>query len=120
MNETFSYRTPLPTPVEGRVLALDDALFIDDAIIFDRLRSRSLTYGGNTGPTIEVAWDNLPDFAVWTKPSAGYICVEPWQGFADPVGFDGDIWTKPGIVAVEPGEVRCFSMNLTVKDYNDG
>ncbi|MEP7221940.1 MAG: aldose 1-epimerase family protein [Novosphingobium sp.] len=106
---------PRPSPVEGHILALRDDLFEDDAVIFDHLHSQSLTYGGQTGPTLQVSWNNLPDFAVWTKPGAQFICVEPWQGFADPVGFTDEIWNKPGILVVEPGQTRCFSMSITLK-----
>ncbi|MEP6870008.1 MAG: aldose 1-epimerase family protein [Novosphingobium sp.] len=110
--------SPVATPVDGHVLALRDELFVDDAVIFDRLHSQSLTYGGQTGSMLHVSWNNLPDFAIWTKPGAEYICLEPWQGHADPVGFDGDIWRKPGIIAVEPGQSRCFSMSISVKAVN--
>jgi galactose mutarotase-like enzyme len=43
--------TPAPhaTPVEGRRLALADALFEDDVLIFDRIKSRAVTYGGAAG-----------------------------------------------------------------------
>src|SRR5271156_1037416 len=34
-----------PTPISDRRLALTDALFHDDAVIFDEIRSRSVTYG---------------------------------------------------------------------------
>jgi galactose mutarotase-like enzyme len=102
----------VPTPVTGRELALRDALFVDDAVIFDALRSRSVWYGapGATGLTVDFA--DLPDFAIWTKPGAGYICLEPWQGHADPQGFAGDIIAKPGVIILAPGEERRLTMRV--------
>jgi galactose mutarotase-like enzyme len=96
-----------PSPVAGRQLALRDELFADDALIFTDLASRCVNYGAHEqgaqrGRHIRVDFDNLPLLGVWTKPGAGYICIEPWQGLADPEGFTGDIFAKPGIVALAP------------------
>ena len=90
------------TPVRGRELHLNDALFEDDALIFDRLASRSLTYGAATGPSLEIAFPDMPLLGVWTKPGAGFICVEPWQGCADPQGFDGEFPRQAGRRADRP------------------
>ena len=100
-----------PSPVVDWRLELRDELFNADALIFDDLASRCVNYGALDGPTdgstqrgrhIRVDFDNLPLLGVWTKPGAGYICIEPWQGLADPAGFTGDIFAKPGIVALAP------------------
>lgn len=92
-----------PTPVEGHMLVLRDDLFTDDAVIFDALNSRSLRYGAEAGPQLDIAFEGLPQLGVWTKPGAGYICIESWQGHADPVGFTGDFRDKPEVVEVAPG-----------------
>ena len=93
-----------PSPVEGRRLELRDDLFTEDALIFTDLASRSVSYGADAPRArhIRVDFENLPLLGVWTKPGAGYICIEPWQGLSDPEGFAGDIFAKPGIVALAP------------------
>ena len=53
---------------------------------------------------------------IWTKPGARYLCIEPWHGIADPVGFSGEIWDKPGIDRLSPGEARAFTMRVTLVD----
>ncbi|NHN87649.1 aldose 1-epimerase family protein [Acetobacter conturbans] len=90
------------TPVEGRKLALRDDLFHEDAIIFDRIRSRSVVFGrpGHTG--LRLSWHGFPELGVWTKPGAHFLCIEPWQGYATPHGFSGEFRDKPGLVHVEP------------------
>ena len=105
----------LPTPVEGDTLALRDDLFAADALIFDRLTSRSVSYGAPTGPRIEVSFTDFPTLGVWTKPGAGFICIEPWQGSADPVGFTGDLRDKPGIIEIAPGSVRNLTMTIALR-----
>jgi galactose mutarotase-like enzyme len=107
--------TPHPTPVEGDRLALRDDLFVDDAVIFDRLTSRSVRYGADSGPGIEVRFDDFAMLGVWTRPGAPFICIEPWRGVADPQGFDGDIRDKPGIMEIPAGGSRELSMRLDLQ-----
>jgi galactose mutarotase-like enzyme len=94
--------TPQPTPVVGRRLALDDSLFVDDVLIFDRVQSRGVTYGAASGPRLRVAFPDSPYLGVWTKPGARFICIEPWHGITDPVGFTGEFSEKPGVFQVPP------------------
>jgi galactose mutarotase-like enzyme len=104
-----------PSPVVGRTMWLRDELFVNDAIIFDRLQSDALSYGADGFPAIVLAFANLPHLGIWTKPGAGFICLEPWQGYSDPQGFEGDIWSKPGIIGVAPGVTQQFSMDMSVE-----
>jgi galactose mutarotase-like enzyme len=104
-----------PTPVAGRQLALREGLFEDDALIWDRLASRSLVYGAPGGASLEIAFPDTPMLGVWQKPGARYICIEPWAGIADPAGFAGDLRDKPGVMELAAGESRSFRMDVTVR-----
>lgn len=99
-----------PTPVQGRRLVLHDDLFRDGALVFDRLQSRSIVYGGR----LRVDFDGMPHLGLWMLPGAGYLCIEPWQGHASPQGFDGELADKPGIVSIAPGASRRFAMSISV------
>ena len=112
----FLRAEPVPTPVVGDTLALRDDLFVDDALIFDRLTSRRLSYGAPTGPRLDVEFADFPTLGVWTKPGAGFVCIEPWQGFSDPVGFAGDIRDKPGIIEIAPATSKQLAMHITLTD----
>jgi len=101
----------VPTPVEGRDLALADSLFEDDALIFDQLSSDTLTYGADGAPQISVGLHGAPYLGVWTKPGAPFICIEPWHGIADPVDSNGDLRRKPGIFEVPPSQARRVTMS---------
>ena len=41
--------------------------------------------------------------ALWTRPAAPFVCLEAWTGYSDPDGFEGDLFDKPGMRALEPG-----------------
>jgi galactose mutarotase-like enzyme len=106
---------PLPTPVSNRRLLLDDSLFTHDALIFDQVRSRSVTYGASAGPRIRVSFPDAPYLGIWTKPGAPFICIEPWHGMADPAGFTGDFTAKPGVFTVAPGGVQSIETTITLE-----
>jgi len=91
------------SPLEGRILRLRDSLFHSDALVFKPVQSRILRYSAPGAPVLELAWDGFPQLGVWSKPGAGFICLEPWRGYASPVTFDGEFSAKPGVFSVGPG-----------------
>ena len=103
-----------PTPVSHRYLKLEDALFHDDVIIFDQIRSRDVTYGADDGPRIRLSYPDARYLGIWTKPGAPFVCIEPWHGVADPEGFTGDFRTKSGVFAVAAGAVMSTQMRMTL------
>lgn len=105
---------PVPSPVAGNILTLDDGLFENDALIWDRLNSRSLRYGPAVGPALNIEFPDTEWLGIWMKPGAHYLCIEPWAGMADPQGFDGDFRDKPGVFTLAPGERRSFRMDVTL------
>ena len=100
-----------PSPVQGRTLPLDPALFLDDAIIMLAPHSRSLRYLGPDGG-IEVAWRGFPQLGIWQKPGAELLCIEPWHGYSSPAGWDGEFKDKPGLMLIPPGEARTMGWSV--------
>ena len=105
---------PAPSPVERDTLVPRDELFVPDALIFDQLQSRSVRFGVPGGRMLRVDFPNIPLLGVWTKPGAPFLCIEPWQGLADPVGYEGDFRDKPYVVQVAPGAERRFAIAITI------
>ena len=105
---------PVATPVEGHLLRPDSAQFETDALIWDRLSSRALTFGAAGATQLAIAFPDTPMLGIWQKPGAAYLCIEPWQGVADPIGFTGDFREKPGVITLAPGAARSFRMDVAV------
>lgn len=103
-----------PTPIVDRRLALRDALFQDDVLIFDQLKSRSVIYGSNKGPRIRVSFPDAPYLGIWTKPGAQFICIEPWHGITDSEGFSGDLKEKAGVFDLKAGDTFSTKMAITL------
>jgi galactose mutarotase-like enzyme len=104
-----------PSPLDGRELALRDELFTDDALVWDHIRSDSVTYGAASGPQLQIAFPDTPMLGIWTKPGAAYVCVEPWHGIADPEGYTGEYRDKPGVFEVPAGGDKRIGMSVTLK-----
>lgn len=104
------------TPVQGRDLRLADALFQSDAVILDRVRSTGLIYRGSSGRGLGIGFEGMPQLGLWSKPGAGFVCIEPWHGMASPAGFDGELADKPGMMVLAPGGSARFGMSVAVVD----
>lgn len=102
------------SPVKDRKLELRDDLFKDDAVIFDNIVSRRLRYGAERGPQLDIQFDGMPELGLWTKPGAGFLCIEPWHGHADPQGYSGDFRAKPGLMLLPPGRRKDFAMAISL------
>jgi galactose mutarotase-like enzyme len=104
-----------PSPLDGKILHLTDALFAEDALIWDPVASQSVIYGAADGPRLRIDFPETPYLGIWTKPGAAFVCVEPWHGHADPAGFTGDFRTKPGVFEVAPGADWTCRMAVTLR-----
>lgn len=103
------------TPVEGRIIRLADALFENDALVWSPVANQALTYGASSGPHLAVTFPDATNLGIWTKPGGAYVCIEPWNGIADPAGFNGEFADKPGVETLAPGETRQYRMNVSLK-----
>jgi len=103
------------SPLAGRVLPLTDVLFDDDALIWNGVASRSVTYGAPNHPHLKVAFPDTDKLGIWTKPGgAAFLCIEPWHGIADPQGYTGDFRDKPGVFEIAPGGTKHIEMRITL------
>ena len=86
-----------------KALPLSNTLFNDDALIFAnidcdwiRLRKKNEKKG------VVVRFTGYPHLALWSKPSADYVCVEPWLGLPDSEDESTDLTQKPTYKTIEP------------------
>jgi len=100
---------PLASPFEGGALELEQADFTKDAMIFPEGAGAGLRYGAENGPSIRLSWDNLPNLALWSKPGAGFVCLEPWHGTAAEVGGSDEFAKRPFTAFLAPGAVAKYS-----------
>jgi galactose mutarotase-like enzyme len=104
--------------LEGSTMPLDEAMFVPGALIFDQLQSRAVNFGVPGEPSIQIRFPNMPHLGVWTKPGAGFLCVEPWQGYAAPLGFAGELKDKPGGILLAANASTEFAIEICLLDAN--
>jgi galactose mutarotase-like enzyme len=102
------------TPITRRRLLLTDAMFQEDVLIFDEIKSRSVIYGSDKGARIRVDFPDSPYLGIWSKPGAPFICIEPWNGITDPAGFSGELAQKPGMLILRAGEALHSQLKVTL------
>jgi galactose mutarotase-like enzyme len=106
----------LPTsPFKAGRLELAHALFANDALIFPEGVGTGLTYGADGGPSLAFTFDHLPNIALWQKPGAPFLCVEPWHGMAAHAGGTAELVERPYTVALAAGETMRFGFTVEIR-----
>jgi galactose mutarotase-like enzyme len=104
----------LASPFNAGRLVLDHAMFEADAMIFPEGAGEGLTYGAEGGPSLHFAFDNLPNLALWNKPGAGFVCIEPWHGTAPEIGASAEIAARPYAVSLAAGTAEKFGFSVEI------
>lgn len=98
-----------------KVLPLEEEYFAVDALVFLGIQSRGVTLRSRAhGRTMRVEFPQHDCFMLWTKPHAGYICIEPWCNHPDFVDAPLDITKKDGFMCLTPGETIARTHTITV------
>jgi galactose mutarotase-like enzyme len=93
---------PLPSPFSRGALTLGHELFTADAMIFPDGAGAGLRYAAGQR-AIHFTWTNLPNLAIWSKPDAPFICLEPWHGTAALQGGSAALEDRPFTDVLGPG-----------------
>jgi len=106
----------IPSPaVEGH-LTLQKQFFAEDALLFDDLSPRAVTYTAPGAARLTLRYDDFTVLGIWSKSQgADFVCLEPWSGYPAPQGFDGDVTTLPGIELLPSGETRTVSYSIQIE-----
>ena len=95
-----------PFLLDTNKLPLRKELFYRDAIVFKNLRSDTVRLRSSTHDKgIEFDFSGFPYLGIWAAKDAGFVCIEPWCGIADPVNSSQQLTEKEGINRLAPGSV---------------
>jgi hypothetical protein len=97
-----------PSPFKAGVLTLSPDLFEADAMLFPEGAGAGLTYAAGDR-AIHFTWENLPNLAIWSKPGAPFVCLEPWHGTAAEVGENDALDERPYVEILGPGASGRYS-----------
>lgn len=88
--------------VNKRVIPLNANSFINDAIIMKGLKSNKVSLKNAEKTILTMEFTGFPYLAVWTKPKAPFICIEPWMTTADNVNGSSVFRQKTDILLLPP------------------
>ena len=88
-------------------------IFDNDAIIMKNLKSNKVTLIENEKEILEFDFTDFPYLAIWSKPGANFVCIEPWFNTTDKVNSDGIFKSKENILKLDPN--KTFECSYTVK-----
>lgn len=89
---------------EGKI-PVSGELFKDDAMIFEAPKAQKVTLKRQNGKSVSVEFGYVTFLGIWSRAREDlrYVCVEPWLGVDDVMGFEGDVSEKLGIEKLESG-----------------
>jgi galactose mutarotase-like enzyme len=87
--------------------------FEHDALLFPFGVGSAATFGGEGGPSVTLSWSNLPNFGLWQKPGAPYLCLEPWHGMAARAGAGNALVDRPETVVLPPNGTARFELRMS-------
>lgn len=102
-------------PLENKNLNLNYSLFKNDALIIKKMQSNSIEVLENKKPLFRFSFKDFPNFGIWTKENAPFICLEPWFGYSDVLNTNKNIQEKEGIILLE--KMRTFQASFSVEIY---
>ncbi|MDQ6529088.1 aldose 1-epimerase family protein [Flavobacterium sp. LHD-85] len=96
------------------LVPLNYELFKNDALIFKKLESKSLTILNNSKPYVKVSYNDFPSLGIWTKKNAPFVCIEPWLGYSDTDENTGDLYEKEGILVLDENKNFSAKFSITI------
>lgn len=103
----------LPSPLKDGKIVVDPKDYMADAMVFPDLGAQRVIYQG--GPSaVQMEVEGLPDFALWQKPDAPFLCLEPWHGMAPYPHQGKSLAARPNAILLAQGQEHRFAMTLSL------
>ncbi len=88
---------------EGTTLPMYEKYFLIDALVFENFPVHTLTLRNRkNGRGVKVDFPFAKNLLLWHKPSAPYLCIEPWAGIPDRLGTGYELAEKEDIISLAP------------------
>lgn len=115
---TLDFETPFMRFQKLRVLELNYKLFDVDAIIIQKAVSRRVDLVNKQNKGISFSFPDYTSFAIWSPPKveAPFVCLEPWNGYADKSNSDYDFLKKDGLIELAPQQSKSFAYSIKILD----
>ena len=79
------------------------------------LKSDRVYLKTETKTILSFSFKDFPDLAIWSKPGAPFICIEPWFSTADKIDSNGVFEEKDNLIELKPNKE--FKAQYAVKFF---
>lgn len=106
----------VPILKNSKVLPMKHGLFLQDALIFDHIRSRKVTLRSRkSGKGICLEFPELNYLLIWSSANGGpFVALEPWSGLGTCSDESDEFEKKRGMILLPAGEKKTVSYRITV------
>lgn len=111
------YGQPITLLNDKAILALTNTTFADGAILIEAQQVAKVALFDKQGKRIlTVSCPQADAFGLWApnKPGCPFVCIEPWCGIADKVGFNGDISEREYIHSIDKEKTYDFTYTINI------
>lgn len=108
-DNTIAYRNVKELP-------LDYKYFEIDAICIPDIKSKSVKLVNKENKGIKFDFQDFPMLAIWTKPNAPFVCLEPWIGHADMYNSNYEFKEKRYLIHLESHNTFKATYSITILD----
>lgn len=101
--------------LDEKKLQLNDNIFKDDALIFEDLKIKTISYKNRVdNRSIKLDFEEFNYLGLWSKPTgAPFVCIEPWCGIADFKDSNYNLKDKIGINTLK--EKETFEVSFLIE-----
>ena len=97
-------------------IKLNYKYFEIDAIVIPNVKSQSVKLVNKEDKGIKFDFKGFPSLAIWTKPNAPFVCLEPWIGYADHHDSNYQFIEKDNMQFLNPEEKFSVTYSITILD----
>lgn len=95
-------------------IKMDHSLFVDDAMVFDGIKSKSATLSAG-GRGVQIDYQDFANLLIWSSANGGdFVALEPWTGISTCSDESDAFENKRGITVLEPGDEASFKFKITL------
>ncbi len=103
-------------PLDNGIMKMSDELFSQDALIFEEKQADAVSLLDETGKQVIKVTCPTPLFGIWSPVGkhAPFVCIEPWCGRCDRVGFNQKLEEREYGNVLAAGETFNTSYDIVV------
>lgn len=104
-----------PVLNNARRIDMNHQMFEKDALVFDNIKSKSVTLMGKNGRGVRVDFQDMNNLLIWSAVGhAPFVALEPWTGISSCSDEDGTFENKRGMTILAPDETVSFKFKITM------